>query len=164
MSWYSRRLLLAAPLAMALAGCGFTPVYAPGGNGAALLGRVIVDPPSDREGYLLVQDLEQRLGRGTAPVYSLSVDLGIEEEPLAITAAGDITRYNLIGSAAYTLRELESQRVAAAGEVSGFTGYSDTGSTVETLAAERDARRRLMTMLADQITARLFATADLADE
>ena len=58
--------------------------------------------------------------------------------------------------------ELERQLKAAKGEVENFTAYSTTGSTVETLAAERDARERLMMILASQITARLYAQADLA--
>ena len=37
---------------------------------------------------------------------------------------------------------------------------SATGSTVATLAAERDAQKRLMVMLADQLVTRLYA-ADL---
>ena len=50
----------------------------------------------------------------------------------------------------------------ASGSETNFTGYSATGSTVETLAGERDAFERLMRILADQIAARLLATADLA--
>ena len=46
------------------------------------------------------------------------------------------------------------------GTVNNFTAYSATGSTVATLAAERDALERLMVILGDQITTRLFA-ADL---
>jgi LPS-assembly lipoprotein len=47
------------------------------------------------------------------------------------------------------------------GSVDNFTGYSATGTTVATLAAERDAQERLMTILADQIVTRLL-TLDLA--
>jgi LPS-assembly lipoprotein len=146
---------------LALGACGFTPVYAPGGAGAALRGQVLVDPPSDREGFLLVRELENRLGRPTAPTYRLAIELFVEEEALAITAAGDITRYNLVGTATYTLSPLGDDSTVTTGTVNNFTGYSATGSTVETLAAERDARERLMTILADQITTRLYATANL---
>jgi LPS-assembly lipoprotein len=45
------------------------------------------------------------------------------------------------------------------GRVSDFTGFSATGSTVATLAAERDATARLMVILADQIVDRLVISA-----
>ena len=45
------------------------------------------------------------------------------------------------------------------GQVKSFTSYSATGSTVAGLAAQEDAARRLMRILADQITARLLATS-----
>ena len=53
--------------------------------------------------------------------------------------------------------------IVASGNVQNFTGYSATGSTVETLAGERDAQRRLMTILADQITIELLTTVNLAE-
>ena len=52
--------------------------------------------------------------------------------------------------------------MVASGSETNFTGYSATSSTVETLAGERDAYKRLMRILADQISARLLASADLA--
>jgi LPS-assembly lipoprotein len=47
------------------------------------------------------------------------------------------------------------------GSVDNFTSYSATGTTVATLAAERDAQERLMIQLADQIFVRL-ASAELS--
>lgn len=61
-----RRFLLALPL-LALAACGFEPVYGPGGAGAALQNRVLVDAPEDRFGYFLVREVESRLGRAATP-------------------------------------------------------------------------------------------------
>jgi LPS-assembly lipoprotein len=47
------------------------------------------------------------------------------------------------------------------GQVENFVGSSATGTTVETLAGEQDAQKRLMKVIADQIIARLYA-ADLS--
>ena len=160
MSLFNRRTLLFLSAA-ALGGCGFTPVYAPGGTGAALRGRVLVDAPEALDSYLLVQTLEDRLGRSSQPLYRLSVNLVLGEQGQALTQAGDITRYSVVGLADYTLRVAGSGDVIASGRVENFTGYSATGSTAETLASERDARARLMTILADQITTELYATAEL---
>jgi LPS-assembly lipoprotein len=44
--------------ALALAGCGFTPAYAPGGAGAALRGQVRADDPTDSLGFAFVGALE----------------------------------------------------------------------------------------------------------
>lgn len=157
MSLFKRRSLLLLPFA--LAACGFTPVYGPVGTGAALRGQVQVQEPSTREGYLLTRQLEDRLGRGgDAARYALDLSLVTDEEGLAINAAGDITRFNLIGRATYALRDTTTGAILTSGEVENFTAYSATGTTVATLAAQRDSVERLMSILGDQITTRLFAT------
>lgn len=160
MSSFDRRTLLILPLA--LAACGFTPVYGPGGTGAALQGKVEVNAPEDRANYLLVQELEHRLGQPTAPEYRLATTLALLNEGQAVTTTGDITRYSLVGRISYELIRIGDDSVVASGDVENFTGYSATGTTVETLASERDALKRLMVILADQVVARLYAQADLS--
>lgn len=157
MSSFDRRTFLT--LTAALAGCGFTPVYGPGGAGHELQNAVLVDDPGDRNAYQLVRRIEERLGRATAARYGLSIALSVSEESMAVTADGKTTRFDLVGKATYALRALDSGAVLRTGSVDSFTGYSTTGTTVATLAAERDARERLMTILADQIVTRLFAEA-----
>lgn len=161
MSSFDRRSFLILPLA--LAACGFTPVYGPGGAGTALRGRVRVQAPDSPDSYLLVRTLEDRLGRAAGtPAYELSYTLTTETEGQAVTASNETTRYSLVGRVDYTLTSVATGTIAASGQVENFTGYSATGSTVETLAGERDASERLMTILADQVVTRLYATPDLA--
>lgn len=143
--------------ALALGGCGFTPVYGPGGAAAGLLGNVEVDPPRDHEGYLLVRRLEERLGRASAPHYGLSVAIKLDEEPMAISAENVAARFNKLGKATYALRDMGSGEELASGTVESFTGYSTTGSTAATRAAEKDATERLMTILGDKIVTRLMS-------
>ncbi len=164
MSSFDRRRLIvcAAALVVGMAGCGFEPVYGPGGTGAALYGRIVFEAPPDEPGYLLIRDLEERLGRAAAADFHLLVEPSIEKDGQAVTASGEITRISLLGTADFTLRRVSSGEILASGDVQSFTGYSATGSTVETLAAESDARVRLMTILADQISTRLLATPGLA--
>jgi LPS-assembly lipoprotein len=159
MSLYNRRSLLALPLA--LAACGFSPVYGPDGSGSKLRGQVFVQEPSTQAGYLLTRHLETRLGRGaTAQRYALDINISTEEDGLAVNTAGDITRFNLVGRVEYALRDTTAGTIVTSGKVENFTAYSATGTTVASLAAERNAVERLMVILGDQITARLFA-ADL---
>ena len=159
MSSYSRRTLLCLPLA--LAACGFQPVYGTGGAGSKLQNAVEVSEPATADGYLVTRRMEERLGRATVPSYRLTLDIRTTRESLAVNRQSNINRYNLIGEADYVLVEQATGRVVLSGSVNNFTGSSASGTTVATLAAERDARERLMTLLADQIVARLLSS-DLA--
>ena len=154
--WFSRLLLLAA---LGLAGCGFTPAYAPNAPANALLGRVAVEAPDDRLSFQLVRRLEERLGRGETADYGLSVVIETETEGLGITEDQEITRFNLLGEAGFALRDLATGEVLTDGVVTAFAAYSATGTTVSARIAERDAGDRLMQILADEIITRLIATA-----
>lgn len=156
MSLFDRRTVLLMPLAVAA--CGFQPVYGTGGNGQKLQGRVLVSEPDNRDAFLVTRRIEQRLGRGSDPVYDLSLVVTSQADGLAVNQQGYITRYNLLGAADYVLTDTRNGQIAASGSVDNFTGYSTTGTTVATLAAERDARQRLMVILADQIVTRLLST------
>jgi len=159
MSLLNRRFIIALPL-LVLSACGFQPVYGPGGTGTALQNAVQVDAPNDAYSYTLVREIETRLGRTASPRYALALTVDTSEEGLAIDSEDNTTRYNLVGKVDFALRNLSSGQIEVSGNVENFTGYSATGSTVATLAAERDAQKRLMVMLADQLVTRLYA-ADL---
>ncbi|SIO48221.1 LPS-assembly lipoprotein [Rhodovulum sp. ES.010] len=160
MSSSDRRTFLFGLSALALAGCGFRPAYGPGGAAEGLRDSIAVDPPDTRNGFALVERLEARLGRAEAPRYRLSYRTSIDREGLGVSAVQETTRYNLVGGLDFQLRDLGSGEIVQSGRVAAFTAYSATGSTVATLAAERDAERRLMVMLADRLVTRLIATAD----
>ncbi|MES0828034.1 LPS assembly lipoprotein LptE [Ruegeria sp. SCP11] len=161
MSLFDRRTLLMMPLA--LAACGFEPVYAPGGSGAALNGQVQVSAPNTTDSYQLVQNLEQRLGRSASSgsAYDLDVSVATVTRAAAITTTNETNRYSIDGEATYTLRSNETGQVIASGSVEDFVGYSAAGSTVSTLADERDAKKRLMVILSDQIVNQLYAAPGL---
>lgn len=148
-------LLAAAPLA----GCGFTPVYAPGGAGTVLRDQILVDAPDTRLEFTFVSRLEERLGRGAAGRYGLGYDIAIEERGIAVTGSNDITRINLTGTITYRVTETATGDQIHVGEVRTFSAYSTTGSTISTAAAARDAEDRLMVALADRIVSDLLASA-----
>lgn len=158
MSWYNRRLFLIS--AAALAGCGFTPAFAPGGAATRLQGRVLVDEPDSRPGYLLTRRFEERLGRANPARYGLSYSIGLTDSAIAVSSTNVITRYNKIGTVTWALRDLETDKVLTSGKAESFTSYSASGTTVATQAAERDAEARLMAILTDQIITRLIADAE----
>lgn len=148
-----------APLA--LAACGFTPTYGPGGDAGRLQNNVEVIEPGTVDAYLMTRRLEERLGRTSAPLYRLNLNVVTRRDSLAVNAQNNINRFNLVGTASYSLVDQTSGRVVLSGSVNNFAGSSASGTTVATLAAERDARQRLMVKLADQIVVRLIS-ADIA--
>lgn len=153
----SRRALLLLPLA--LAACGFSPAYGPGGSAGKLTETVWVQDPTDKNAFDLVERLEERLGRPEVIRYDLAYAITTESVGVGITGDNKITRYNLKGVVDYTLTERATDARVSGGRVQSFTAYSATGSTVAGLAAEEDAALRLMRILADQIVARLIAAS-----
>lgn len=154
------KLFLVLPI-VALTACGFSPVYGTNGSASVLLNSVLVAEPITRDGYLLTKQLESRLGRAADPRFDLGLEITTIEEGLNINSEGDTERFNLLGTAEYTLRDKQTGQITASGKVNSFTGYSATGTTVATQASKQDARARLMVILADLIIENLIATADL---
>ncbi|TBX16093.1 MULTISPECIES: LPS assembly lipoprotein LptE [Nioella] len=159
MSSSDRRHFLTLLAVAPLAGCGFAPVYAPGGAGQALRGQVLVAAPDTRLGFQLVARLEERLGLPQAETYRLDYIIETSETDLAITGTNDITRINIAGTVRFTLTETATDAQLLADSVSTFTAYSTTSTSVATTAARRDAQDRLMIALADQVMSRLLASS-----
>lgn len=154
MSSFNRRSVL---VLLALGGCGFTPALRTGAPARQLLGTVRAQDPEDEQDFDFVAAVEDRLGRPGAVLYDLRYTIVTATEGVAITGEGAITRYNLSGAVDWTLTRVAGGQRMAGGREDSFTSYSATGSTVAGLTAEEDAARRLMTILADQIVARLMA-------
>lgn len=155
----SRRTTLSGLLGLlALGGCGFTPVYGTGGPGNALRGAVAYEVPESVDGYNLGKQLQNRLGLSGGATYVLAVTISVVDAAGAIDSSNASSRISQQGTARWTLRDVNGTAIAD-GEVSAFSGYSNTGSTVATRTAREDSRARLMIALADQIVTRLYATA-----
>ena len=165
MSWSDRRLFLTTCLSLvALGGCGFSPVYAPGGSAEGLRGSITVAEPSDANSYQLVQRLEERLGRNLTAPYELNYTVTTRSEGVGVTPRQEITRTQILGAITFSVTSSATGDVVEEGSVSNFTSYSTEGSTVSTASVERDAQRRLMVMLADMMVTRFIATYQGWDE
>ncbi|MCG6884429.1 MAG: LPS assembly lipoprotein LptE [Silicimonas sp.] len=156
--WLSDRRYFLLSLT-ALAGCGFAPVYGtgPGGQASTLRGRIDFATPADEEGFALVKRLEDRLGQSRAADLSLLADIRISEEAVGFLPDGEISRFNVIGQVDWRLARIGDGTGVASGSERSFTSYSATSTTVATTFAQRDARRRLMVILADRIVTDLLA-------
>ena len=158
MSSYSRRFVLLAPLA--LAACGFTPIYGRGSAAEALQGKIALGDVDSRLTFEFNEQLENRLGRAEAPLFRLDVDLNVTSKGLAITQDNAITRYNLTGVTTFSLVRLADGAVVLQDRLRAFTAYSATASAYATFVSERDPKRRLAVSLADQIATRIASSAE----
>lgn len=154
--WLSdRRVFLAGVLA--LAGCGFTPAYAPGGAGTKLRGQVRADDPTDSLGFAFVSGLEERLGRPSAARYALSYVITTTERGAARVVGVGETRIALLVNLDYSLTDIASGAIVTSGSLRNVTNYSTTENQLATQRAKEDAETRVMRILADQVAARLLA-------
>lgn len=145
--------------ALALGGCGFTPVYGPGGTGNLLRGRLEAADPTTPLGFSFVEQVETRLGRAAGAPFVLRYRLTTEEDALAFTADREIQRYQLLGSATWEVIDRARDLAVTEGRTESFIAYSAVGTTVATRAAQQDAIRRLAVVLADRVVAELLGTA-----
>ncbi len=159
--WSSdRRGFLGLAGAGALSACGFRPAYAPGGPAVGLKGDIRVADPYDKNGFDLVERLEERLGPPRSPRFVLTYGIGIQSVGVAVTPDLSITRYNLNGTVTWQLVPVGGGAAVASGEARNFTSFSATGTTVASVTtAQVDATRRLMRILADAIVTELVATS-----
>lgn len=155
--WYSnRRTLLGVGAALLFSSaCNFTPVYAPDAAGSKIEGQIFIAEPTTRETYLVTRRLETRLGRADPAPMNLTFSVSHGASGLGTTATGSTTRLHRSGTLSYSLKNASSGTVITSGSVTNFTGYSATGNTAATLAAERASIERLMMVLADQLIDRL---------
>lgn len=145
------------------------PVYGPVGVARGLTGEIAIDPPRDETGFVFVKKLEERLGRASSARYRLAADLDVSEERQGITPSNDSTRVHVVGTLDYQLLQAGTNAPVRSGQITSFTAYSDpvftdtrvtiAGNPVTVRAARRDATERLMTILADRLTAELQASA-----
>lgn len=161
MWFFDRRILpvLALVPMLAATGCGFTPAFGPDGPAAKLQDAIQVQSPVEKNSFDLVERLEQRLGRSRTPTLTLGYQIKTATNGVGVTPDNAITRFNVTGAVNFILSDAATGAELTKGTVESFTSYSASGTTVSTLAAERDAESRLMRLLADQIVARLVATS-----
>ncbi|MBI1220224.1 MAG: hypothetical protein GC186_16945 [Rhodobacteraceae bacterium] len=159
MSSSDRRAFLILLAGAPLAACGFTPAFAPGGPAATLRGGLRPDDPTDKNSFNLVSEIENRLGRADTPRFLMSYKITTHTTGVGITTSNAITRYDLIGTVTYTVRDAATGKVLTQGSADSFTSYSAAGTPVSTLTDEDAANASLMTILADQLVTQLVASA-----
>lgn len=130
--------------AAALAGCGFTPLYATPGVTGGLAG-VAVDPPAhSRTGFLVGQHLDDELGRreGVAPTYRLALSVEEHRYPRGVRVNNVANRYEISLSVGYVLTEAATGRVLLVGTAPADVSYDSADAPYAGVAAEQDGADR----------------------
>jgi len=165
---WSFKTAIAGVFVLALAGCGFRPLYAPpqedvSGQGVYafdIFETVIIENIENREGQYFRNKLVQLLhphGRRNAPRYRLTVKLTEDTASLAVQRSAIATRANLTVNGSFTLQTIDGAQTPYAGSVRSSSGYNIFQSEFQTLMAERGARERALDDLAHQLRIRLAA-------
>jgi len=149
--WLSdRRTFLAAGGAI-LAGCTLQPANQLQ-SVDDILTSITLETPRDRRSFYFRNALEDRLSTSTpSPKYGLSYQLSTSTTRSAIAPDGQSLRQQVEGSVTFMLSQLSDNAVIYTQNRRAFVGYSTNGSSAATQAASRDAERRLMRQLADQV-------------
>ncbi len=148
---------LAALACLALAACGFQPLYAPSPTTTAPtgLGAIAVAPIKGRVGYFLGQGLERMLPGGGAQARTLVVEVQTTFQPLAVRVDGSAARTDLIGVARYRLDGADASAAPLSGEVRATVSYDLLDQPFGDVAAQTDAEERLAGVLAERIRTEL---------
>ena len=162
MSARGLRLLAVFGLALALAACGFRPLYGRyGANPGAqrIFSSIYVQPiDAERAGYQLRNSLIDLLEASASPanaIYRLDVDLREARQGVAVQPNASITRYNYTLLARYKLIDAKSGKVITKGTQSTLSAYnvlpSSATSSYGTQSAREDAQKRAADDIAQRI-------------
>ena len=146
-----RRRALVALAGLALAGCGFTPLYGDAGVGGSL-SRIAVSGQDDRLGYRVREQLEDALGRDASrpPLWRLETVVEQSRRPLGRRIDDTATRYELTVRSRWTLTPLDGG-APLSGQRTVTSTYAAADQPYAAIAAQQDGEERAAAELARQI-------------
>lgn len=159
--------IIALAALLAVASCGFQPVYAPERSGAARgdIGSVIIRDIPERTGFFLKQSLERRFqGFDSAlPSRILAMDVTRTFSNIALQADNIGVRTEMRVASVWTLKDgVDSQRDLS-GTTEVMVAFDQLDQPYGDIAAQSDAEERAATLLAERIwTQVLFKSAQAA--
>lgn len=156
-----RTLALALALA-SLTGCGLSPMYAGGRQGAVAQGLAAIDVPmiEGRAGWLVRNALIDRLGAAgsTAPRYRLDVRLDDQLQGLGVLSDDTVGRERRILRARYQLVDLASGEIVLDATAGSDAGIDVVSSEYATIAAEQTALENLSRDVAGRMATQIALT------
>ncbi|MDP1625951.1 LPS assembly lipoprotein LptE [Parvibaculum sp.] len=155
-------LLLALPLmALPLAGCGFTPLYADrtSGSVASDLSMLDVSAPETRLGRELkynLLDLLSSSGNPPAnPAYRVVLAPTSYERDVAVEADADVTRKTLVVIVPFQLIDTGTNKAVLSSTSRSRSSYNRVTSEFANITAAEDTESRIAEMLAQDIKLQL---------
>lgn len=149
------RIILATLALATLSACGLSPMYAGGGSGTVAQGLSAVDVPpiEGRAGWLVRQELTDRLGAAgdATPQYRLVVRLDDSLEGLAILADDTVSRERRTLRARYQLVDTATGEILLDDTAGSDAGIDVVSSEYATIAAEQTALENLSKEVASRI-------------
>jgi LPS-assembly lipoprotein len=150
---------LVAVLSLSLSACGLQPLYSGGSQGvvSGLLNSVSVDPIEGKNGWLMRNALNDRLGAsGTGSTrYKLTVKLDDQIEGFGVRADDTVTRERRTLRARYQLVDLQTGKTVLDTTAGSDAGIDVVSSEYATIAGENTALENLTQKVAEQIVTRL---------
>ncbi|QDK34195.1 MULTISPECIES: LPS assembly lipoprotein LptE [Sphingomonadaceae] len=141
--------------ALLLSGCGLTPMYAGGGNGAVARGLADVQVAAieGRAGWLVRNALVDKLGsdKGVTPRYRLDVRLDDKLEGFALLSDDTIGRERRTLRARYQLVDTSTGEIVLDATAASDAGIDVVSSDYATIAAEQTALENLSKDVATRI-------------
>lgn len=159
MWWFRGALLLV--FGMAVAGCGFKPLYADRQSASSVpmqFAQIEISPIVGRSGLKLENYLIDRFsarGGHYRKAYRLDIALSDRKDGLAIQQDESITRFNYRLLSTVRLVRSEDQQIMFEQALRATSAYNVVKSEFATLSAERDAEDRAARDLANEIITRL---------
>jgi LPS-assembly lipoprotein len=155
-----KRLLALAAVcgSLALAGCGFAPLYATPGL-TPKLASIDVIPPKGKTGFLLTQHLNDAFAhdRSRPAAYSMRLSVSEARYPRGIRTDNVATRYEYVITADYTLANLPGGDIAKKGRVRVEVTYDSADQPYASIIAQQDAEDRASDEAARRIQLELAA-------
>ena len=146
-----RKLAFIAFACLALAGCGFHPLY--GAGMEPRLASIYVDPVTERDGYELRNQLIDLLGsdgREAGKAYHLKLTLNETSNGVTLQNDATITRYNDTLTVTYVLSDAKGAEVTRGSQTS-TAAFNTSNSPYSTLVVQQDSDRRAADDIADRI-------------
>lgn len=140
---------------LAVAGCGFTPMYGDGLGSS--LSRIAVTAQDDRLGYRVREQLEDALGRDASqpPLWRLETTAEQTRRPLGRRIDDTATRYELTVRGLWTLTPVDGG-LPLSGIQTVTTTYAAADQPYAAIAAQQDGEERAAAELARQIRLELM--------
>ena len=159
-AWLALAALVALPLS--LSGCSLQPMYAGGSTSGIGQGLAAVDVPPipGRDGWLVRNALEERLGAAgdATPLYRLDVRLDDALEALGVLNDDTISRERRILRSRYQLVDLSTGEILLDATAGSDAGIDVVSSEYATIAAEQRALENLAQEVADRMVTNIALT------